>query len=192
MRSTVCLLALIASGSWGWAATPTAIVPNGSDVLVRVDETINTRTANEGRIYAAELDQDLLDINGGVAVPKGSMAELLVRQAERSKELVLDLQSVFIGGRRNFVTADNYGEENTRPAPGKNRRTAQMTGGGAIVGSILGALAGGGKGAAIGGASRGAMAGTLPVLTRGRAVKVPAETVVTFHLEKSLRLYEVE
>src|SRR5207244_7207406 len=33
---------------------------------------------------------------------------------------------------------------------GKNKRTAEMVGGGAVLGTLIGAIAGGGKGAAIG------------------------------------------
>ena len=49
-------------------------------------------------------------------------------------------------------------------------------GGGAVLGTLIGAIAGGGKGTAIGAVARaGAGAGTQ-VLTRGKTVKVPAET----------------
>ena len=189
MSKPVFSLALAAS--FMIAAAPTTIVPSGTDVLVRTDETIDSKVADEGRVYSAHLDQDLLDTQGRVAVPRGSKVELLVRDVRPGKELVLDLQAVFIGGRRHFVTADDYDRTNRRPNIGRNRRTAEMTGGGAILGSILGALGGGGKGAAIGAVSGGAAGGLLQVFTRGKAVKVPAETVLTFHLEKPLRFYEV-
>jgi hypothetical protein len=158
---TLAVASLVCSGA------PTAIVPSGTDVLVCVNETIDSKTADEGRVYAAQLDQDLLDEQGRVAVPKGSKAELLVRNVEKREELVLDLQSVFIGGRRHFVTADDYDQASRRPTIGNNRRTAEMTGGDAIFGSIIGALAGGGRGAAIGAVSGGAGGGLLQVFTRG-------------------------
>src|SRR5579884_1779549 len=66
--------------------------------------------------------------------------------------------------------------------------TAGNTGWGAALGAIIGAIAGGGKGAAIGAAS-GAGAGALTqILTKGSAVRVPAETVLTFRLDKPLRV----
>lgn len=191
MTHRFLMLTLVSASSLVRAAAPAAIVPSGTDVLVRVNETIDSKTADEGRVYSAQLDQDLLDAQGRVAVPKGSKAELLVREVEKGKELILDLQSVFIGGRRHFVTADDYDQTSKRPGIGRNRRTAEMTGGGAIFGSIIGALAGGGRGAAIGALSGGAGGGLVQVFTRGKAVKVPVETVLTFHLEKPLRLYEV-
>jgi hypothetical protein len=71
---------------------------------------------------------------------------------------------------------------------GANKRTAEYTGGGAALGAIIGAIAGGGKGAAIG-AGAGAGAGALTqVLTKGRSIKVPVESVLTFSLDKPLKV----
>jgi hypothetical protein len=69
-----------------------------------------------------------------------------------------------------------------------NKRTATMVGGGALAGAIIGAIAGGGKGAAIGAAVGGAAGAGAQVLTRGKEVKVPAETVLTFQLDSDLQL----
>jgi outer membrane lipoprotein SlyB len=63
-----------------------------------------------------------------------------------------------------------------------------MVGGGAVLGTLLGAIAGGGKGAAIGAVAGAAAGGTAQVLTRGKEVRVPAETELTFRLEQSVRL----
>jgi hypothetical protein len=56
----------------------------------------------------------------------------------------------------------------------------------AFLGTITGAIAGGGKGAAIG-AAAGAGAGTQ-ILTRAKKVNVPAESLLTFRLEKLLQM----
>jgi len=53
---------------------------------------------------------------------------------------------------------------------------------------LLGAIAGGGKGAAIGAVAGAAAGGTTQVLTRGKEVKVPAESTLRFKLDKPLRL----
>jgi outer membrane lipoprotein SlyB len=66
-----------------------------------------------------------------------------------------------------------------------------MVGGGTAFGSILGALVGGGNGAAIGALSGAVGGGAFQMFTRGKAVKVPAEAVLTFRLEKPLNLYRV-
>jgi outer membrane lipoprotein SlyB len=107
--------------------------------------------------------------------------------ATGSPEMMLDIQSITIDGRRYLVsTADVRLESGT--GIGRNKRTAEAIGGGAALGTIIGAIAGGGKGAAIGvlvGAAAGAGA---QVLTRGRDVQVPAETVLEFRLDKPVSL----
>jgi YmgG-like glycine-zipper protein len=70
---------------------------------------------------------------------------------------------------------------------GKNERTGKYVGGGAVLGAIIGAITGGGKGAAIG-AGAGAAAGAgVQVLTRGKSVDVPSESLLTFRLSEPLR-----
>jgi hypothetical protein len=183
--SVIPLLAGMALAAPQYSST----IPGGSDILVRVNETIDSRTADEGRIYDAVIDQDVFDTNGGVAIRKGAKAEVLVRRVEPKKELALDLQSVIIDGRRYFVNTDDYEKTQGRKSVGANGRTAKYLGGGAIFGTILGALGGGGKGAAIGALSGAAGGGVLQVLTRGKAVKVPSESVLTFRLERPLHLF---
>jgi hypothetical protein len=85
------------------------------------------------------------------------------------------------------VTTSEIAEKG-RDGVGANKRTAEFAGGGAAVGAIVGAIAGHGKGAAIG-AGSGAGAGALTeILTKGGSIKVPAETVMTFKLERPLRI----
>jgi outer membrane lipoprotein SlyB len=100
---------------------------------------------------------------------------------------VLDLASVTVGGRRYRLDATDI-QKRGKAGLGANRRTAEYTGGGAALGAIIGAIAGGGKGAAIG-AGAGAGAGALTqILTKGKAIRVPAESVLTFKLEQPLRI----
>jgi hypothetical protein len=174
-----------------YGQSPVMVIPSGTDVLVRTNETIDSRTADEGRVYSATVDQDILDTAGNVVVAKGAKAELLVREVEPKKELVLDLQALIVNGRRHFVNADDYDAMQRREGIGKNWRTAKMVGGGTAFGSILGALVGGGNGAAIGALSGAVGGGAFQMFTRGKAVKVPAEAVLTFRLEKPLNLYRV-
>jgi hypothetical protein len=110
-------------------------------------------------------------------------------KVEGRSELALDLDSVTIAGRRYRVaTADIV--ENGREGVGANSRTAKFLGGGTVLGTILGAVAGGGKGAAIGAVS-GAAAGTATqTVTRGKGVRVPAETLLRFRLEAPVRVSE--
>ena len=51
-----------------------------------------------------------------------------------------------------------------------------------------GSVAGGGRGAAIGAIAGAATGAGVQVLTRGKEVRVPAETVLTFRLDQPLQL----
>ena len=104
-----------------------------------------------------------------------------------SSELSLDLQSVKVGGRRYTVNTADVQQKGSEGL-GANKRTAEMVGGGAALGTLIGAIAGHGKGAAIGAAAGAAAGAGTQILTRGKSVKVPAETVLRFKLDQPLRL----
>jgi outer membrane lipoprotein SlyB len=104
-----------------------------------------------------------------------------------SSELVLDLQSVKVNGRRYTISTEDIAQKGNEGL-GTNKRTAEMVGGGAVLGTLIGAVAGGGRGAAIGAATGAAAGAGTQVLTRGKAVKVPAESTLRFRLDQPLEL----
>jgi len=107
-----------------------------------------------------------------------------------SSDLLLDLDSVLVDGRRYQLDTAEITRQG-RDGLGKNKRTGEFVGGGAAIGAVIGAIAGGGKSAAIGAASGAAAGAATQVLTRGSAIRVPAETVLTFRLDKPLRVTPV-
>jgi hypothetical protein len=159
----------------------------GTTISVRTNETIDVRNS-DGRVFRGVVDQNVVDGSGNVAIPRGSGVELLVKNAS-NRNLTLDLESVTVNGQRYAVSAGaDRIASGQREGLGKNRRTAEFMGGGALLGTIIGAIAGGGKGAAIGAAAgAGAGAGTQ-VLTRGSTVNVPAESLLTFRLDQPLQM----
>jgi hypothetical protein len=173
------------------AAAQTRTIGVGTSIAVRTNETIDARRS-DGRVFTAVVNQDVMDANGNVVIPRGSNAELMVQRVS-GKDLTLDLESVTINGQRYAVTADEKRlSGDRRDGIGTNGRTAEFLGGGAALGAIIGALAGGGKGAAIGAAAgAGAGAGTQ-TLTRGRTVNIPAESVLTFRLVRALAVGTVD
>jgi hypothetical protein len=177
--------------------TKTYVLPVGTKVPVRTEETIDSATAAEGQTYAAEIADDVVDANGDVVVPRGANAQTVIRSATKgnrfhgTSDLVLDLQSISVGGQQYLVSTTDL-QQKGKQGLGANKRTAEFTGGGAALGAIIGAIAGGGKGAAIG-AGAGAGAGVVTqVATKGGAIRVPAETVLTFQLDKSVQIVEAK
>ncbi len=172
--------------------TTTHQLPVGTEITVRNEETIDSGKAVEGQTFPAEITKDVLDAEGSVVIPRGSNAQIVIRSASKggkirgASDLVMDLASVSIDGRQYEISTTDLGERG-RSGVGANRRTVEFTGGGAAVGAIIGAIAGGGKGAAIG-AGSGAGAGALTqILTKG-TIKVPVESLLTFKLDKPLRV----
>jgi len=166
--------------------------PAGTELVVRTVETIDSRNVGADQAFSAIVEQDVQDASGRVIVPEKSSAQLIIRQISSggktgSPEMVLDVKSITIDGRRYLVSTTDMALE-SGTGIGKNKRTAEAVGGGAALGAIIGTIAGGGKGAAIGvlvGAAGGA---TAQVLTRGRDVHVPAETVLKFMLDRPVTL----
>ena len=192
MRRTLRLALLnalaLAVTAWSEAAlAESRVIPSGTELKVRTSEKIDSKTASDGQTFAAVVEQDVVDGSGQTALPKGSDAELVIRKAV-SGNLLLDIQSVTAGGQRYLVSTTDLKEKGSRQGIGKNKRTAEMVGGGAALGTVIGAIAGHGKGAAIGAISGAAAGAAAQVLTGGKVVRVPAETVLTFRLNNPLRL----
>jgi hypothetical protein len=160
----------------------------GTEVVVRTNERIDARNAVEGQTFSAQIEENVRDSDGSTAIPRGSDARLVVRRLEYNGDLTLDVESVTVEGRRYQVSTANQELDNQRQGIGGNRRTGEFVGGGAVLGAIIGAIAGGGKGAAIG-AGAGAGTGALAqIVTRGKEVHVPVESVIRFRLDRPLRL----
>ena len=166
-------------------------IPSGTTVQVRTNETIDAQ-AMDGRIYRGTIENDVRDTNGNLAISKGSTAELVVRRGP-DDELVLDLDSVTVNGRRYGVDATRNrvgtsGVDVRNSGIGANKETARNVGGGALLGGILGAVIGGGDGAVAGAAAGAAVGAGAQILTKGRRVNVPAESLISYRLQSDLNL----
>jgi hypothetical protein len=166
--------------------------PAGTELVVRTIETIDSRNSGTDQTFSALVERAVSDESGRVIIPEGSSTQLVIRQVSSggktgSPEMVLDIQSVTIGGRRYLVSTADLTEDSDTGI-GTNKRTAETVGGGAVIGTVIGAIAGGGKGAAIGGLIGAAGGAATQVLTKGHDVKVPSETVLRFRLDKPVTL----
>jgi hypothetical protein len=175
--------------------TKTFVVPVGTEVPVRTEETIDSGAAVEGQTFAAEIASDVLDADKNVVIPHGANAQIVIKSASKggrfrgASDLVIDLQSVSIGGQQYSLSTADLAQTG-KNGIGENKRTAEYVGGGAAAGAIIGAIAGHGKGAAIGAGSGAAAGGLAQILTKGGSISIPAEALVTFKLDQPLRVVQ--
>jgi hypothetical protein len=170
----------------------THLLPAGTQISVRNEETIDSSKVSEGQTFPAEVTKDVLDGEGNVVIPAGANAQIVIRSASKggrirgASDLVLDLATVAIDGREYELSTADLTEKG-RSGIGANRRTGEFAGGGAAIGAIIGAIAGGGKGAAIGAGSGAGAGAVTEILTKG-TIKVPVESILTFKLDAPLRV----
>jgi hypothetical protein len=160
-------------------------LPAGTEIKVRADQQITADTNNVGQHYSATIAEAVNDSSGNVLIPRGSPAELTT--VSNGSKVALDLRSVTVDGTRYTIAANSY-----KPGSlGANKKTAEYTGGGALAGAVIGAIAGGAKGAAIGTLAGGAAGAGTQVLTSGKNINIPAETVLTFKTDQSVQMHPV-
>jgi len=162
-------------------------VPSGTSVAIRLLDPIDSEKAQPGQTFRATLDAPL-PTDGDVAVPSGYNVKGHVVDVKSAGKfagqslLVLELDSISVGGRLYGIEADPYRRQ------GKNRstNTAEKVGAGAVIGAIIGGIAGGGKGAGIGAAAGGGVGGGVQAAGKGQQIVLPSETVLSFTLRSPL------
>lgn len=169
-------------------------IPSGTELAIRTNESINTKAGDStGRTYDAQITREVQSADGRILIPMGSPATLMVVSSNEggttgTDSLELALRTVTINGQTYNVSTGSL-EQRGKEGLGGNQRTATMVGGGAALGTLIGAIAGGTKGAVIGAVAGAAAGAGAQVLTRGKEVNVPAESVLTFRLNNSINLY---
>jgi hypothetical protein len=164
------------------------VLPAGTVLAVMTNQRIDSREVVPGQAFSAQIAEEVRASDGSILIPRGSDATLVTRRVEGNGDITLDVESVTVEGRRYRISTAGQELENHRDGVGANKRTGQFVGTGAVFGAIIGAIAGGGKGAAIGAvAGAGAGAGA-EMITQGREVHVPAESVLRFRLDRPLWL----
>ena len=166
---------------------PPLVVPAGTSVVVRMGNTLTSKTAAVGDSFTGTLAHSIA-VGGVVAIPSGAGVSGTVTEAKSPGKfkgegiLTITLHSINVGGVPTTIETSAY----SQTVKGKGKRTAVAVGGGTGAGALIGGLAGGGKGALIGGLV-GAGAGTAgAAFTGNKELEIPAESVVTFKLGSSI------
>ena len=173
---------------------PPAVVtlPAGSRIRVRLDSDLGSKISQPGDSFSATVADDVMSSDGQVIIPRGSRAEGTVIDAKPLGR--------FKGGALLAVQLDRvhtqWGSYPVRSSTidkvekGKGKRSALMIGGGAGLGALIGGLTGGGKGALIGGLVGGGAGTAGSAFTGNKQIVLPAETLLTFHLDRSVQITE--
>ncbi len=166
---------------------PPLVIPAGTSLVVRMGNSITSKTANPGDTFTGSLVHSV-SVGGVVAIPAGAGVSGTVVDAKSPGKfkgegvLSIALTAVNVGGSSVPIETSTY----TQTVKGKGKRTAVAVGGGTGAGALIGGIAGGGKGALIGGLV-GAGAGTAgAAFTGNKELTIPAESAVTFKLGHSI------
>ena len=168
---------------------PPIVLPAGTSLVVRMGNSIDTKTANAGDTFTGTLARPV-SVDGEVAIPSGAGVSGKVVDAKSPGKfkgegvLSVALTSIDVNGSPTDIETSTYAES----VKGKGKRTAVITGGGAGAGALIGGLAGGGKGAVIGGLLGAGAGGAGSAFTGNKDLRIPAEAVVTFKLSNSIEV----
>jgi hypothetical protein len=161
----------------------TVTIPEGTIITIRTIDSIDSKVNSTGQTFRASLDAPIV-VGDRVVIPKGLNVNLKLVDASSAgkfkgrSELTVSLDSFTYQGRTYQIASSDVQEK----GGSRGKRSAEVIGGGAVLGAIIGGLAGGGKGAAIG-AGVGAGGGTaVQALTHGEKVKIASETRLDFTL----------
>jgi hypothetical protein len=166
---------------------PTSVtVLAGTNLLVRMVDSLDTSKTQTGQIFTATLETSLV-ANDVIVARKGTTVHGKVTKSSNAgrmvgkSELQLELTSIVINGAAEPISTSGFQEK----GKSSGASTAKKTAGGAGLGAAIGAIGGNaGKGAAI-----GAVAGVgLSAATKGQPIRVPSETLLEFSLAQPTRL----
>jgi hypothetical protein len=164
-------------------------VPSGTQVRVRLAETLNTQRNRSGERFTATLDTPVT-VNGTAVIPKGTNFAGHITSSSPSGRLKgravlgLTLDEFQLNGKTYSIRTTST----SRVSAAHKKRNLALIGGGAGLGAAIGGIAGGGKGALIG-AGAGAAAGTAGAAATGQKnVAIPVETPLTFTLKTPVQI----
>ncbi len=167
-------------------------IPVGTQILVRLQETLSSDKMQPGDTFHATLDAPL-EVAGFVLAEKGARAVGRIVESDRGgrvrgvSKLAIELTQVTTSdGQTVMLQSEVFNREG---ATSKKSDVAKV-GAGAAVGAALGAIFGGGKGAAIGGAAGAGAGGGTVLMTRGKPAVIEVETRIPFQTKAEVTVTE--
>lgn len=183
LAAAVIALALGPAAAAAAQAGDKVTLPAGTRLLVRTSESVDSEQHQAGHRFKTELEANVR-LDNETVLSKGTVIFGRLAEAKRAgrlagkAELRLELTDVEIDGDLFPIVTSDYGVKGESQTADTTKKTA----GGAVVGAIIGGIAGGGDGAAAGAAIGGGAGLGASVLTEGKQIRVPAETLIEFRL----------
>jgi hypothetical protein len=179
-------------------------VSSGQTLRVRLNDTLNSKTARVGDKFTATVTEPVYSDSGIVVIPVGSTltGRIDVAQAARKggKPGTIDVSFVSlrtpngttraINGTLTDLDAKNADSDAEGTATGKKMKNRKLIfiGGGGAGGAVLGGALGGGKGALIGGIIGAVAGGITENQTKGGDAEVRSGTEFGVYLNQSISL----
>jgi hypothetical protein len=167
-------------------------IPPATLLQVRTNEALDNKRAKDGTPVQFTVIRDVA-VGGVLAIPRGATVHGVVTESKKagdlggSAELALKLTSLDLGGQSYPLDSDQFKVK----GPNKTGQTVGSAVGGGILGTIIGCAVGRGVGCAVG-AGAGVAAGTAAsAASSGPRAWIPAEALVTFHLNTPLTVNPV-
>jgi hypothetical protein len=170
-------------------APPELMIPAGTPISVRLQESLSSASARPGERFEAVIDEPVV-VGDQIVLSVGTLVTGHVTLARRSGrlrhpgELGLTLDTVTVGQQQVPLTTSNI---IARGGSHKKRNLAWI-GGGSGGGALIGALAAGGKGALIGSGIGAAAGTTTAFLTGKKNVGFAAERRLRFRLRNDVNV----
>jgi hypothetical protein len=165
----------------------TITIPTDTTLSVRITQTLDSATTQQGDTFSGVLASDII-LDNLTVLRQGTPVSGRVSAVQEAAHykgnslLTIELTSINRHGENLPITTDSYSVK----GKGRGANTAEKVGGGAAVGAILGGILGGGKGAAVGAAAGGGVGAGANTVTRGEQVKIASETLVRFQLNSPI------
>lgn len=161
----------------------------GTPVRVQMIDGVDSSVNHAGQIFRATLDSPIV-VDDQIVVPAGTDMYVKLTDAKSAghmtgqSTLALELARMEFQGKSYTIASSDYKQTGTS----RGKRTAEVVGGGAVVGTLLGAVIGHGKGAAIGAATGAGAGGVAEGVTKGQQMRIPSETKLDFTLEQPVEV----
>ena len=161
-------------------------IPAGTEVYIRMIDSIDTEQAHPNETFRASLDKPIV-VDGQTIIPPRSDVFVKVVEVQSAgklsgtSELNVELDKLFIGKQSYPVVSNTF----TETGSSQGKKAARNVGIGAAVGGIIGGVLGGKKGAIIG---AGAGGGGGAVITKSEQIRINSETQLLFKLENPVEV----